>query len=129
MRPTELANLAAWAEARLPRLIDDAYTAIVERIAVYGRERLVPPDDLRRSVEHNLRFIVTAISRPTARLDLAAPQHTGRRRAHQGVPLPEVLRAYRVTFATLWDALVEYAHESCPPATTDVLLIAGSMIW
>jgi len=45
------------------------------------------------------------------------------------VPLPEVLQAYRVTFATLWDALIEYAHDSQPPATTDVLLTAGSMIW
>lgn len=41
---------------------------------------------------------------------MAAPQETGRRRAHQGMPLPEVLQAYRISFATLWDASVDHAR-------------------
>jgi DNA-binding PucR family transcriptional regulator len=129
MTSTALAGLAAWAEARLPRLIDDAYAAILDRIPLYRRDKLVPPEDLHGSVAHNLRFIVTAIGHPQAPLDLAAPQETGRRRAHQNMPLPEVLQAYRISFATLWDALVEHARRSRQPATTDALLTAASMIW
>ena len=30
----------------------------------------------------------------------------------QGMPLPEVLQAYRISFATLWDALVEHARRA-----------------
>jgi hypothetical protein len=52
--------------------------------------------ELRRSIESNLRFLVTAIGHPEAPLDMAAPEATGRRRAHQGAPLPEVLRCYRI---------------------------------
>lgn len=88
-----------------------------------------PHQDLRRSVERNLRCIVAAIAHPQAPLNLAAPRETGRRRAHQGVPLPEVLQAYRVSFATLWDALVATARRSSQPGTADALLSAASMIW
>ncbi len=130
MSRTALADLAAWAEARLPRLIDDACAAVVDRIPMYRSEtQLVPAAELRRSVERNLRFLVAAINNPEAPLDLAAPQETGGRRARQGAPLPEVLQAYRLSFATLWDALVEHARGSRQPATVDALLTASSMIW
>lgn len=124
-----LADLTARAEARLSQLIDDAYAAVLERIPLYRRDKLVPLEDLHRSVAHNLRSIVTAIGHPQATLDLAAPQETGRRRAHQGVPLPEVLQCYRISFATLWDALVEESRRAARPATADALLAAASMIW
>jgi hypothetical protein len=56
---------------------------------------------LRASIERNLRFLIRAIGSPEAPLDLDAPAATGRRRAHQGAPLPEVLRCYRLCFTTL----------------------------
>ena len=95
-----LAELAAWAESVLPRLIDDACTAVVDRILLYGGDQLIPAAELRRSVEQNLRFVVAAVGHPGTPLDLAAPRETGRRRARQAAPLPEVLQAYRITFAT-----------------------------
>lgn len=124
-----LADLAAWAEGRLPQLIDDAYAAITDRVEVYRGDKPVPAEDLRRSVAHNLRAIVNAIGHPHDDLDLAAPRETGRRRAHQGAALPEVLQAYRISFATLWDAMVEHARRSNQPAMADTLLTAASMIW
>lgn len=129
MAGTELADLAAWAESQLPRLAEDAYTAILDRTRFREPGALGPPGELRRSVVDNLRFIVTAIAEPQAPLDLVAPQETGRHRARQGVPLPEVLQAYRVTFATLWDAMVEHARRSGQPAMAHTLLSAASMIW
>lgn len=125
---TELARLAAWAEARLPRLIDDACAATVERVAFYRDETTVPAAELRRSVGANLRALVTAIGDPDAPLDPTAAEATGRRRAHQGAPLPEVLQCYRICFATLWDALVEHARGNRQPAAADALLTAASMI-
>jgi DNA-binding PucR family transcriptional regulator len=125
----ELAELAKWADARLPRLTDDAYARILERVELYRTGDFVPRDDLRRSVEHNLRFIVAAIADPNAPRDLTAPEETGHRRAQQGVPLPEVLRAYRIVFATVWDTLVDHARRSRRSATADALLAATSMIW
>ena len=126
---TALAELAAWVDARLPRLIDDAFTAVLDRMEVYRRGEPVPREDLRGSVAHNLRFIVAAIGDPDAARDLAAPRETGRRRAHQGMPLPEVLRAYRISFGTLWDALVDHVRHGAQPVGEDALLTAASMIW
>ena len=131
---TELAELAAWAEARLPRLIDEACAAAVDRIPFYRESQIVSAEELRRSIEHNLRFLVTAIGNPQAPLDLAAPEATGRRRAHQGAPLPEVLQCYRICFTTLWDALTEHTRDGRnhkhdhSPAATDALLTAAGMI-
>src|SRR5579859_4469197 len=111
MSRSELAELAAWVEARLPQLIDDACTATVERIPFYRDEQIVPAEELRGSIERNLRFLVMAIGHPEAPLDLAAPEATGRRRAYQGAPLPEVLQCYRLCFTSLWDAMVERARD------------------
>lgn len=124
-----LAGLIAWAEGRLPRLVDDACAAVLDRIPLYRGGGLVPPEDLRRSIAQNLRSVVIAIGRPQASLDLASPRETGRRRAHQGVPLPEVLQAYRISFATLWDELVADSRRGRQPVTADALLTAASMIW
>jgi PucR C-terminal helix-turn-helix domain/GGDEF-like domain len=129
MNGGELAELATWAEARLPRLADDGYARILERVELYRTDHPVPRDDLRRSVEHNLRFVVATIADPSAPRDLTAPEETGYRRAQQGVPLPEVLRAYRILFATLWDTLVDHARRGRSTATADALLAATSMIW
>ncbi len=123
-----LAQLAEWADARLDRLTDDVYARILESIELYRTDQPVPHDDLHRCVAHNLRFIVTAIADPRARHDLTVPAETGRRRAHQGAPLPEVLHAYRIGFATLWDTVVDHTRQSEQPAT-DALLDASSIIW
>ena len=134
MIQSELAELAAWAEARLPRLIDAACAATVERIPFYRNEQIVPADEFHRSIAQNLRFLVTAIGHPEAPLDLAAPEATGRQRAHQGAPLPEVLQCYRICFTTLWDALAERTRgdarqsATATATATEALLTAAGMI-
>jgi DNA-binding PucR family transcriptional regulator len=126
---SRMADLARWAEDRLPALVEDAYAAVVDRIPLYRKGDLVPHKDLRRSIAQNLSFAVSAIAHADAPLELTAPQRTGRRRAQQGVPLPEVLRAYRISFSTLWDALVEQARGTGEPSVTESLLAAASTVW
>lgn len=132
MARTELSDLAAWAEARLDGLIDAACAGTVERIPFYRDEKIVPVEELRASIERNLRFLITAIGHPEAPLDLDAPAATGRRRAHQGAPLPEVLQCYRLCFTTLWDALVEHTEADRDgvrrPEGASALLTAAGLI-
>ncbi|MFD7160609.1 PucR family transcriptional regulator [Kribbella sp. NPDC059898] len=125
----DLAQLAAWAEGQLPELAENACTAIVAKMPFYRTGAVVSIADLRRSVGHNLRFLVGAIREPQAPLDLDAPRETGRRRAQQSAPLPEVLQAYRISFATLWDALLAHAKETGEQSASDALLSAASLIW
>lgn len=129
MGRTELAELAAWAEARLPRLVQDVYAAVTDRVEMYRAGDPVSAEDLRRSVERNLRFMIAAIGDPRAPLDLTTPSETGRRRALQGAPLPEVLRADRICFATLWDSLVAHTRRGTRASMGDALLDAASTIW
>lgn len=129
MSDLRMTGLAAWAEARLPRLIDEVCTRVLDRIPLYRTEQAVPVAELRSSIEHNLRFVIAALGSRQGPRDLTVPQQTGRRRAHQGVPLPEVLQVYRISFATLWDSLVQQAQRIREVATADALLAVASNLW
>jgi DNA-binding PucR family transcriptional regulator len=124
-----LAQLTGWAAKSLPDLVERAYGSILDRMEIYRTDKYVPRQDLHRSVERNLRFVIAAIAEPDGHHDLDTPRQTGRRRAHQGAPLPEVLRAYRIGFATLWDALLEHARLQAAPRTTETLLDAAGVLW
>lgn len=124
---TALAALADWAEAQLPRLSDDVVATAVEQMEVY--RSVVPRDDVRRSTEHNLRYIVDGLRDPGSPNDLTAPEETGRRRARQGAPLPEVLRFYRLGFTAVWDALCSHARCSHEPGALGTLVSAASVLW
>lgn len=63
---------------------------------------------------------------PPPSLDI--PRRTGSRRAIQGVPLPDVLRAFRLAFIILWQHLLEEARaESCDAVTA--LMDSSTMMW
>lgn len=125
----DLSALLRWVEGRLPKLIDGVDATVTDQIAIYREGAHVPPDELHHSIEDNLRFLVAALRHPQASADLSVPQGTGRRRAHQGVPLPEVLQVYRIGFATLWDALVERARHGSSPGVLDALLTTSILVW
>ncbi|GAA1205523.1 PucR family transcriptional regulator [Prauserella alba] len=125
-REDALAELADLAATRLAELADDVVADCVDRMDVY--RTVVPRDDLRRSIEHNLRYIVAALRDPGGSRDLSAPRETGRRRAYQGAPLPEVLRAYRLTFTAVWDVLIRHARDGHEPTRT-TLIGAGTLLW
>lgn len=81
------------------------------------------------SVEHNVCFMVASLRDPGSEPELAAPQETGRRRAHQGAPVPEVLRAFRIGFNTLWGLLAERARADPDTSTVHTLLAAAAAVW
>ncbi|MER5391423.1 helix-turn-helix domain-containing protein [Saccharopolyspora sp. NPDC002686] len=130
MRGEGLDELAGWAEAQLPELIDEVCAAVRERIDLYRGDDVVPAADLYRSVDLNLRFMLGAlVGQQLAPDQLDAPRETGRTRAHQGAPLPEVLRVYRIGYAMLWDLLVARARRDDRAGTLDALLDAASRLW
>ncbi|WP_415954442.1 PucR family transcriptional regulator [Streptomyces sp. KLOTTS4A1] len=128
-RTDALRALIAWAEQQLPRLTDDVFATVRDRIDLYRQGEVVPGDDLHHSIAANLQFIVTGLSDPSATPDLAVPSGTGRRRAHQLAPLPEVLRCYRVACAMLWDLLLDHARGQGSAEALDALVNASSTLW
>lgn len=125
----DLAALSRWAEQRLPTLVEDAHQLVLERIEAYRDEHIVPAEALRKSFQQNMRAMLTALAEPDTDLDVTVATHTGRDRARQGMPLPEVLRSYRISFAVLWNALVARAHEVGRPRVAEALLDSVSRMW
>lgn len=125
-------RLTTWAQSRLPDLGEQIYALILDRIPMYRTDEVVPRGELRESIDQNLRFMLTALSEgpaPDHTTDLAAPTETGRRRAHQGAPLPEVIRCYRIGFAVLWDSLLDQAKRRGSPGAQVALLAAVNQLW
>ncbi|MFE9428615.1 PucR family transcriptional regulator [Kitasatospora sp. NPDC006697] len=111
--------------------LDGLVAAMAERIVTeieYYRNADVQPRDLHTSLHGNTRFTLAHLAAGDVPLDLSAPTATGRLRAGQGVPLPEVLRAYRLGFTTLWEHLLAEADRSGPSAQ-GALLRAATSIW
>ena len=106
-----VARVASELLATLELLADELVAQIAGQIDLYGTGSIVSLADLRRSVVHNLRFMLGQLAQVGAP-DLTAPRQTGRERAAQGAPLPEILRAYRFGFAFLWAQLLAAARRS-----------------
>jgi DNA-directed RNA polymerase specialized sigma24 family protein len=117
--------------AALLRGLDDMTEQLVVRIRAdidfYRVGEVVSRGELRRSVGQNLSYILGQLAGTEPR-DLSAPRHTGQLRADAGAPLPEVLRAYRLGFAFVWESLLA---ESPRPGKESLgaLLNTASDVW
>ena len=130
MSTGELRELVEWAESRLPELVEDVTAEVRDRIDLYRDDQVVTREELRRSIEVNLRFILAALPDPrNASADVAAPRETGKDRAQQGAPLPEVLQVYRIGCGRLWELLVDRARQQSRPEAVDALVDATSALW
>ena len=105
----EVARVAAALKLRFDELVDRLTDRIAAEIDLYGSGAVVAPAELRRSVADNFTFMLGQMS-TSDDPDLGPPRRTGRRRAQEGVPLPELLRAYRLGFMFLWEELLAEAR-------------------
>jgi len=115
---------------RLMRRVDDLaaeLTGVIQKAEPFYRAGdVVATEDLRASVKDNLVHILSRLAgQPIP--GLAAARATGRRRAEQGVPLPPILRAYRVAGRFIWEAALAEASGD-EDATKDVVRV-GSDLW
>lgn len=95
----------------------------------FYRSMVVGPEDLHASMRLNVAYILKHLTDHTSStVDLVGPTETGRKRALQNAPLPEVLRAYRISFAYFWEQLLGAARQAGGEAP-DALLDAASHIW
>lgn len=124
-----LLRLMLTARARSTVLTDRAVERIVAAIPAYA-EGNVDLGDLRASVARNLdlNLLVLAERREALPAELMARSALGARRAESGLPISDLLRAFRVGYLVLWEALTELARDEGPEAV-DRLLEAAGRIW
>ncbi|MFD8013735.1 PucR family transcriptional regulator [Streptomyces sp. NPDC058955] len=123
-----IADLAASLGTRLDELVVGMGDTVVREIDFY-RRAIVSREDLHDALGRSIGFILEHLVRPgSTAVDVSVPNATGRKRAFQGAPLPEVLRVYRLSFAYFWEQLLVEAQRSGHAATQALLVIAGR-VW
>src|SRR5580704_6277502 len=107
--------------------IADGMAERIQREVDFYRSGAVSVDDLRASCDRNLEMVLWPLVNPSP-VDLRPSQETGRRRARQRAPLPEVMAAYRVGFRFVWETLVVEARERGHTSSA-ALVAAASALW
>ena len=131
------------------RIADDRLTALVERmhqgaeefvdravrritntVDSYERDDTVTRDDLWWSVYRNLQSVLGALvdQQPLGEEELALRRELGRRRAQQGMPIDDVMRAFRVGYTVLWEGLSQMAGR-LGPEYAQTLLEHAAHVW
>ncbi|MFC5996556.1 PucR family transcriptional regulator [Pseudonocardia hispaniensis] len=123
----DVAALARRLALRLDPLADKLTRRIRAEIDFYREGAVIGPEELWRNVRHNLGYTLTQLTSAEP-ADLTPARETGRLRAEAGVPLPEILRAYRITFAFLWTELLAEARGG-GPRVMQAMLDTATEVW
>jgi hypothetical protein len=109
---------------QLGELTDTLVESIRVSEAIYRENSVVPADDLRRSCEDHLSYVLGEMA--GLHRDTRTARQVGRRRAEQGVPLPALLHAYRAGARHIATQLLEQAPEVF---TSEVVLGTVGTAW
>jgi hypothetical protein len=125
-----LGRIAARLHADIEAVTDRTVADIREGIDAYRTHGLVPRDDLWWSVHRNIELVLRRIAdgRPPPPDELAVRRELGIRRAQQGFPLTDLLRAFRLGYLTVWNALIEQASADGPAAVAQLAQHAA-LVW
>lgn len=125
-----LARLALRALEHLELCVDQSVERIHALIGAYRNEQPVPRDDLWWSVYRNdeLLLVLIAEGRRAHAEELSVREQVGVRRARQGLPVTDLLRAFRIGYAGFWESLLEHAR-ALGPDVTDALVNRAVVIW
>ncbi|MGW7543845.1 PucR family transcriptional regulator [Streptomyces sp. NPDC054770] len=120
-------DIGALAAVLLER-VDELAKEMAARIRVGSRDYdVVSAEDLEEVCRSHLNNALRALT-GRASVDTVAAAGIGRRRALQNVPLPAVMRAYRIGVRYYWEAVVLEARRTSPVAS-DKLVAAASAMW
>ena len=94
---------------RLDEVVESCLEAIWGSVPSYGRAGEPLREDVRDAVRANVATLSQVISerREVRRDELEAIERVGARRAEAGIPLDDVLHAYRTVSRVCWDILAE----------------------
>ena len=123
---SELSVLGYRVLDKLDEVVEAMVRRVYDELPFYAAGN-VPPAALRRSVRTNIIPILHSLS-ASVPLDLTAARTTGKERAEQDAPLPEVLRAFRIGYEYLWQDLVETARAT-GVASDASLVDAATTVW
>jgi DNA-binding PucR family transcriptional regulator len=129
-RGDHIVELVARMHTQAEQYVDRAVRRIIDVVGTYDEEQAVERDDLWWSAYRNLEVVLIAMAeeRRLADSELAIRRELGRRRAQQGMPIEDVMRAFRVGYTVLWEALSEVAGQ-LGPEYAQALLDRAAHVW
>lgn len=115
---------------RLDEVVDRCLEAIWETVPSYGRSGDPLRQDVRDAVRSNVAALAGVLSenRELRREELHRIQTVGARRAEAGIPLDDVLHAYRTVSRVCWDVLAEECRASKADALEAAIQLAEAVL-
>jgi hypothetical protein len=115
---------------RLDEVVDACVEAIAESIPSYDRGDPTLMEDLREAVRGNVANLASVLSqrRDVRRDELESIERVGARRAEAGIPLEDLLHAYRTVSRVCWDVLAEECRAYRGDALGAAIELAGAVI-
>jgi hypothetical protein len=124
-----LDRFAPAVRVQLDKLAQRTVSRILEASEFYRDSRRFTRPQLVAYVRDNIEYVLNHRPADGDRLDGTSPPHrTGREHAARGIPLPDVLAAYRIGFAQLWETVADAvtARAAVDPGE---LIDAASELW
>ncbi|MGI8519275.1 MAG: PucR family transcriptional regulator [Actinomycetota bacterium] len=114
---------------RLDEVVERSVEAISQAVPSYARAGDAHMDDVRESVRENVLTLSTTLShqRAVTSEELASIERVGARRAEAGIPLQDLLRAYRTVVRTCWDVLSDECRAS-PKGVLEASLVLAEAV-
>ena len=114
---------------RLDEVVERCTERICDTIPSYERSREQMRDELARSVRENVGILARILSqdREVSREEIEPIERVGARRAEAGIPLDDVLHAYRTVSRCCWDVLAEECrrYQSSYPGASSLEVTIG----
>jgi sugar diacid utilization regulator len=116
--------------ARLDDVVERCTEAIWESTPSYQRSGEPLRTDVRRSVRENVAALARVLSegRDLKGDELMLIEKAGARRAEAGIPLDDVLHAYRTVSRVCWDVLSEECRAESADALDATILLAEKVL-
>ncbi|MDP9067258.1 MAG: helix-turn-helix domain-containing protein [Actinomycetota bacterium] len=115
---------------RLDEVVDRCQAAIWETVPSYGRSGDLLQSDVRDAVRANVAALAQVLNegRELRREELMRIESVGARRAEAGIPLDDVLHAYRTVSRVCWDALSDECRTVGGDAFEAVIALAEAVL-
>lgn len=127
--PRGLARLAPIVRTDLGQLARVTVDKIVEASEAYRDPERFSREELVGYVQRNMVYLLDHEPVDDSDDRGSQPWLTGREHALRGIPLADVLRAYRIGFAVLWDAITLAMVDSGAVIHREVVDAASEMFW
>ena len=115
---------------RCDEVVERCHEAIWNAVPSYARAGDDLGGDVRDAVRNNVMTLANVLhqSREIKREELEAIRRVGSRRAEQGIPLDDVLHAYRTVCRVCWDALADECRAFEGDALEPTIELAESVL-